>query len=279
MTIFKWSTSVCELANVERLGLAPEPVSLGKASKSAIRETLARNGATEAEIRSLLTGDDHTGQRVELNAMTSRQFVEFIEDKLDEHGVAKVLPDAAALADAYRLFVRGTAAAIAVAERTAVDVPADLDARVSAIWTNTRPRRGTRRSPRSSRPVAKNNRAFSNRLGDLLFIGQTLDARDQSIEIIDLYLPCRFALAECPVHRAKIGQGFDVIGFGGNGLLDQPCRRRMVAPLMSDQAQMVEADEMVGLMREDFGIGRLRLRDAPGAEIFERVCQELGVRE
>jgi hypothetical protein len=46
------------------------------------------HGATEEEIEFLRT------QRVELNAMTSRQFIDFIESKLEEHGVEKLVPDA-----------------------------------------------------------------------------------------------------------------------------------------------------------------------------------------
>ena len=57
------------------------------------------NGANEEEIDFLLGG-----RRVELNAMTSDQFVTFIEEKLEEHGVAKVIPDEELLAEAYRLF-------------------------------------------------------------------------------------------------------------------------------------------------------------------------------
>ena len=46
-------------------------------------------------------------QRVELNAMTSEQFVEFIRRKLAEHGVEKIVPPKQALDKAYRLFERG----------------------------------------------------------------------------------------------------------------------------------------------------------------------------
>ena len=49
------------------------------------RARLRINGATEAEIEFLLRGEGKTGQRVELNAMTSDQFVAFVERKLTEH--------------------------------------------------------------------------------------------------------------------------------------------------------------------------------------------------
>jgi hypothetical protein len=42
-----------------------------------------------------------TGQRVELNAMTSRQFIDWLEEKLRKAGVTKVVPDAAVLSQAW----------------------------------------------------------------------------------------------------------------------------------------------------------------------------------
>jgi hypothetical protein len=48
--------------------------------------TLRRHGATPEEIAFLST------RRVELNAMTSRQLVDFVETKLAEHGVRKLIP-------------------------------------------------------------------------------------------------------------------------------------------------------------------------------------------
>ena len=85
----------------------PSNPSLGKSNPDKVRETLERNGATEAEIDFLLGDDDHSPQRVELNALDSRQFIDFIERKLAEHGISKVIPEPAALANAFRLFVRG----------------------------------------------------------------------------------------------------------------------------------------------------------------------------
>jgi hypothetical protein len=78
------------------------------------------------------------GQRVELNAMTSDQFVAFVERKLTEHGAAKVTPSPETLAATYAAHVRGARArATFEAEfirlnAEPVDVPADLDARVRA---------------------------------------------------------------------------------------------------------------------------------------------------
>jgi hypothetical protein len=128
------------LADVEELGLAPEPVNLGK-NKGNRRQNLIDNGATEAEIAFLLDTDnpdgDRTGKRVELNAMTSRQFIDLIERKLAEHGIGKVIPDEDRIAEAYRLFVRNgrikqavEAAIEAMEDAAVVDVPAGLDAKV-----------------------------------------------------------------------------------------------------------------------------------------------------
>ena len=94
--------------------------------------TLRRHGATEEEIDFLIDGQE----RVELNAMTSPQFVAFLERKLEENGIAKVVPDAATLRIAAQ-----RAGAIArmqdeIDEISAsigdVDVPDDLEAQVRA---------------------------------------------------------------------------------------------------------------------------------------------------
>jgi len=43
-------------------------------------------------------------QKVELNAMTSRQLVNFVESKLKQHGIAKVIPDSETLVRTYEMF-------------------------------------------------------------------------------------------------------------------------------------------------------------------------------
>ncbi|WP_027152204.1 DUF2399 domain-containing protein [Mesorhizobium sp. WSM2561] len=76
------------LADVE--GLEPEDVFFkDKADLDAIASTLHRYGATKDESAFLLERQ----QRVELNAMTSPDFVAFLERKLTEAGVRKVVPD------------------------------------------------------------------------------------------------------------------------------------------------------------------------------------------
>jgi hypothetical protein len=97
------------------------------------RNNLLRNGATDEEVEFLLE------RRVELNAMTSRQLVDFVERKLQEYGIGKVVPGAGELADAYRLFTRGREAE-AIVKRELSDLnggppvaaPADLRERVVA---------------------------------------------------------------------------------------------------------------------------------------------------
>jgi hypothetical protein len=66
------------LDDIKRLGLELEPYAPDK--WKARKLTLRRHGATEEEIEVL----EH--HRVELNAMTARQFVDFLEAKLTEHG-------------------------------------------------------------------------------------------------------------------------------------------------------------------------------------------------
>ena len=99
------------LADVEEMGLDAEPTS-NKGDDDAIARRLRINGATEEEV-DFLIGEE----RVELNAMTSDVFVEFVERKLNEHGVAKVIPSPSTLAEAFTAFRRGAAAQAALEGR------------------------------------------------------------------------------------------------------------------------------------------------------------------
>jgi hypothetical protein len=72
--------------------------------------TLRRHGATDQEINFL------RWERVELNAMTSGQFIDFIEAKFAEHGVEKVLPDAAVIEAHARRLIEQRLAHDALAE-------------------------------------------------------------------------------------------------------------------------------------------------------------------
>jgi DNA topoisomerase VI subunit B len=105
-------------------------IAVDKGSASARRANLRKNGATPEEAEFLLR------RRVELNAFTSDELISFIERKLNEHGVAKVVPTEERLAEAYRLFVRSARvekiveAVLRDAEDTAINVPSDLSEKV-----------------------------------------------------------------------------------------------------------------------------------------------------
>jgi hypothetical protein len=62
-------------------------------------QRLREAGLDEAAVDFLRT------ERVELNAMTSRQFVNFVEAKLKQHQIRKVIPDRETLSDTYKMFV------------------------------------------------------------------------------------------------------------------------------------------------------------------------------
>jgi hypothetical protein len=79
------------LDDVAAMGLESEPVDMSSDNWWKRERTLRRHGATPEEIAFLQT------ERVELNAMTSRQFLDFVEVKLKKHGVKKRVPEAAVL--------------------------------------------------------------------------------------------------------------------------------------------------------------------------------------
>jgi hypothetical protein len=74
-------------------------------SKVDPSDYLGKCGATEDECDFLVQDGwprHWAGERVELNAMTSPQFIEWLEQKLAEVGVQKVVPQEDVLAQAYR---------------------------------------------------------------------------------------------------------------------------------------------------------------------------------
>ena len=99
------------------------------------------NGATRAEAEFLLT------QRIELNALTSDQLVAFIERKLNEHGIKKLIPKADLLRDAYRIFINSKRLEKVFEERIEeienehISTPANLKARVAAYLRQYREKR------------------------------------------------------------------------------------------------------------------------------------------
>jgi hypothetical protein len=113
-------------------GLESEPHS-DRGTPEARAANMRQNGATEAEIRFLL--DD----RVELNAMTSDQLIAFVERKLTEHGVKKIVPDDAHLALAYKLERRNIKAEEVIQRElmkmngAGIITPADLRDRVQVL--------------------------------------------------------------------------------------------------------------------------------------------------
>ena len=116
------------------MGLQSEPVETpGDWAKRS--ETLAEHGATGAEIAFLRR------RRVELNAMPADAFVGFLERKLAEHGVRKVVPDRATLERHARRVIERRLAEAALRENRArlqakaasAELPEDLDARVRSV--------------------------------------------------------------------------------------------------------------------------------------------------
>jgi hypothetical protein len=99
------------------------------------------SGATDDEIDFLLgEGDfeEYGSRRIELNALTSRQLVDLVERRLEQHGIKKIVPAADKLAGAFRAHARAPKIkeaiekAIADMPDDAVEVPADLEEQVKA---------------------------------------------------------------------------------------------------------------------------------------------------
>ncbi len=118
-------------------GLTPEP------NSSAISdERLSQAGLDQAAI------DFLREQRVELNAMTSRQLVDFVETKLKQHGIGKVIPGAETLARTYQIFAASDRLSEAFDElkeqldaggedEAPINVPDSLEAQVQAKLKET----------------------------------------------------------------------------------------------------------------------------------------------
>jgi hypothetical protein len=121
------------LKDVIERGLESESVDI-RASDD-FSENLRRNGATDDEIEFL-----EDGERVELNAMDAGQLVEWIEEKLVEHGIKKVIPETVVLELAFRQVlhrrhVLARSANIETEAKKVADaakVPKDLIAKVQA---------------------------------------------------------------------------------------------------------------------------------------------------
>jgi len=128
------------LEDVEEMGLEAETVSVK--SRETRRATLERHGATEEEIEFLAPEDeDEECRRVELNAMTSPQLVAFVERKLDEYAVAKVVPEDDVIKAHARRLIERTLTEKAIEEMAStiqcrakkVKLPADLADRIGEV--------------------------------------------------------------------------------------------------------------------------------------------------
>jgi Protein of unknown function C-terminus (DUF2399) len=133
------------LADAQAMQLLSEPVTYKQSVDP--KDDLRRHGATEEECAFLVgerrrrydtDGYYWTGERIELNAMTSAQFLAYLEEKLDAHGVTKLLPADEALAAAYRnAWLTATTnrkiAQIRADLPSEIVVPDDLRERLSAV--------------------------------------------------------------------------------------------------------------------------------------------------
>jgi hypothetical protein len=93
------------------------------------------HGASRRDIQ-FLVEDRHSGKRVELNAMTSPQLLDWLERRLGECGVSKVIPPAETLSAAW---VRINQLLLAnrtlgkISEENGPGAPANLAQRVEEI--------------------------------------------------------------------------------------------------------------------------------------------------
>jgi hypothetical protein len=123
--------------DVIRMELQSEPFKLNTDGEKS-RLTLMRYGASKGEIDMLLGQQ----RRVELNAMTSDQFVEFVERRLAKCGAKKVVPDDETMEDAWRRgLVQRQLEEEALREQAEwaaneADVPADLAERVRKVMSD-----------------------------------------------------------------------------------------------------------------------------------------------
>jgi hypothetical protein len=97
------------LADVEEYGLD------GKAEQCKFKGGFASDSIATAEEREFL----RSNRRVELDALTAPEFIEWLEAKLEEHLPDRLIPDDGVLADAYR-----RAVAVAKINRAIEDVRA-----------------------------------------------------------------------------------------------------------------------------------------------------------
>ncbi len=128
------------LADVEAMGLEAEYQHHPKERRSALEANLRTNGASEEEIAFMFRDFDRlrSTRRVELNAMTSPQFVAFVERKLRANGITKVVPDDDVLGEMYTAIGKGRRLEAAIEELDELDAkdckpPKNLKQRVRKV--------------------------------------------------------------------------------------------------------------------------------------------------
>jgi hypothetical protein len=128
------------LADVQAMGLEHEYQHHPKANKNALIENLRENGATDEEIQFMFQDWDRlrSTRRVELNSMTSPQFIEFLQRKLRENNNSKIVPDHELLAEAYTAIEKGRRLAKAIKSLDEIDMancrpPANLGNQVQQL--------------------------------------------------------------------------------------------------------------------------------------------------
>ncbi len=128
------------LADVETMGLESEAVEYS--SDVDPRHDIRASGGTQAEAAFLVEGGkpkDWHGARVELNAMTSVQFVAWLDAKLAAAGAGKVIPEPAILESAYQRVRRAamveakTAAIVREVNAVEIRTPDGLKASVERL--------------------------------------------------------------------------------------------------------------------------------------------------
>jgi hypothetical protein len=128
------------LVDAQAMGLQEEYQPHTRGKKAKMIENMRENGATEAEIDFMFRDFDQrkATRRIELNAMTSPQFVDYLESKLKAAGIKKIVPNKMLLGETYRFYTRSCKAERIIKpqlkklESLEVPVPRDLEKRVHA---------------------------------------------------------------------------------------------------------------------------------------------------
>ena len=132
------------LGDIQTMDLEKEEVTYD--SKVSPRGNLRESGASAGECDFLVRGGYSKawhGHRVELNAMTSDQFVSWLKEKLEQAGVRKVVPDAITLERAYKRDIciarvqKVVDQVVAKQGEMNVEIPSGLLSRIGAMIQGT----------------------------------------------------------------------------------------------------------------------------------------------